>query len=127
MVERVTSLEVAKRAGVSQSAVSRVYTPVHPFRPRPPQRSKPPRRNWGIAQTCWPAQWYQAKAGSLVGRGLSGKLFLSRGLGKTVQRPAERGYHVLIFMASQTAGNISSVVDEIWIIRWMALSWPLSR
>jgi len=27
MVERVTSLAVAKRAGVSQSAVSRVYTP----------------------------------------------------------------------------------------------------
>ena len=25
----------------------------------------------------------------------------------------ERGYHVLIFMASQTAGNIGSVVDEI--------------
>ena len=45
MVERVTSLEVAKRAGVSQSAVSRVYTPGASVSAKTAARSKPPRRN----------------------------------------------------------------------------------
>jgi len=39
--------------------------------------------------------------------------FYPEALEKLSNALQERGYHVLIFMASQAAGNISSVVDEI--------------
>lgn len=112
--EKVTSQQVADLAGVSQSAVSRVYTPgasaskktidkVHTaaaelnYRPNVLARAmvSGKSRIIGLVVAYLENQFYPAA------------------IEKLSTQLQEKGYHVLMFMASKTAGNIDAVVDEI--------------
>ena len=114
MVERVTSLEVAKRAGVSQSAVSRVYTPGASVSAKTAAKVKTAAAELGYRPNVLARAMVSGKS-RIIGLVVAylENYFYPEALEKLSNALQERGYHVLIFMASQTAGNISSVVDEI--------------
>jgi LacI family transcriptional regulator len=112
--EKVTSLDVARRAGVSQSAVSRVFTP-------------------GASASAWTVEKVRRAAAELGYRpnALARSLITGRsrivGLvvsylenyfyPEAIERLSvalqEQGYHVLMFMAPGTAGNVDQVMQEI--------------
>ena len=114
MVERVTSLAVAKRAGVSQSAVSRVYTPGASVSAKTAEKVKTAAAELGYRPNVLARAMVSGKS-RIIGLVVAylENYFYPEALEKLSNALQERGYHVLIFMASQTAGNISSVVDEI--------------
>ena len=114
MVERVTSLEVAKRAGVSQSAVSRVYTPGASVSAKTAEKVRTAAAALGYRPNVLARAMVSGKS-RIIGLVVAylENYFYPEALEKLSNALQERGYHVLIFMASQTAGNISSVVDEI--------------
>ena len=112
--KKITSVEVAKLAGVSQSAVSRVYTPgasvskktkekVHSaaaelgYRPNVLARSLITGRSRIIGLVvAYLDNYFYPEAVELLSNALQ-----------------KKGYHVLVFMASKTAGNIDDVFDEM--------------
>jgi len=55
MGAKITSLQVAKMAGVSQSAVSRVFSGASAS-PATTKKVKKAAKQLAIAPTCWPAQ-----------------------------------------------------------------------
>ena len=110
---KVTSLDVARMAGVSQSAVSRVFTPGASasaataekvrraaaelgYRPNPVARSLITGRSRIVGVVvAYLENYFYPEALELLSNALQA-----------------RGYHVMVFMASQTAGNIDGVVEE---------------
>ena len=110
----MTSLEVAKRAGVSQSAVSRVYTPGASVSAKTAEKVKTAAAELGYRPNVLARAMVSGKS-RIIGLVVAylENYFYPEALEKLSNALQERGYHVLIFMASQTAGNISSVVDEI--------------
>ena len=113
MAGKVTSLDVARRAGVSQSAVSRVFTPGASasaataekvrraaeelgYRPNPVARSLITGRSRIVGVVvAYLENYFYPEALELLSNALQA-----------------RGYHVMVFMASQEAGNIDAVVEE---------------
>ena len=110
---KVTSLDVARMAGVSQSAVSRVFTPGASasaataekvrraaaelgYRPNPIARSLITGRSRivGIV-VAYLENYFYPEALELLSRSLQAK-----------------GYHALVFMASQADGDVDAVVEE---------------
>jgi DNA-binding LacI/PurR family transcriptional regulator len=113
-LEKVTSIQVARRAGVSQSAVSRVFTPGASaskltiekvraaaeelgYRPNVLARSLITGRTRiiGLVVAYLENQFYPV-ALELLSRALQAK-----------------GYHVLVFMAENASDKISEVMDEL--------------
>ena len=114
MASKVTSLEVARRAGVSQSAVSRVFTPGASASAKTVDKVKKAAEELGYRPNVLARAMVSGKSRiiGLVVAYLENQFYpdvLER-LSNALQ---EKGYHVLIFMASQTAGNIDTVVEEI--------------
>lgn len=114
MSTRVTSLEVARRAGVSQSAVSRVFTPGGSASPETAEKVKAAAAELGYRPNSLARAMVSGKSRmiGLVVAYLDNQFYpdvLER-LSKALQA---EGYHVLVFMASQTAGNIDTVVEEL--------------
>jgi len=111
---KVTSAEVAARAGVSQSAVSRVFTPGASASPKTAAKVRQAARELGYRPNALARAVVSGKSRmiGLVVAYLENQFYpdVLEKLSNTLQ---ERGYHVLVFMASQTAGNIENVVDEI--------------
>ena len=112
--DKVTSQQVADLAGVSQSAVSRVYT------------SGASASKKTIDKVHKAAAELNYRPNVLARAMVSGKSriiglvvaylenqFYPTAIEKLSTQLQEKGYHVLIFMASKTAGNIDSVVEEI--------------
>lgn len=112
--DRVTSIDVAREAGVSQSAVSRVFSP----------------SGSASAQTAQKVQKAAAKLGyrpNILARSLiTGKTriigvivaylenhFYPEALEKLSYEWQQQGYHLLIFMASNQESDIDDVVQEI--------------
>jgi len=111
---KVTSLEVAQRAGVSQSAVSRVFTPGASASQKTIDKVRKAAQELGYRPNVLARSLTTGKSRiiGLVVAYLENQFYpevLER-LSNALQR---RGYHVLIFMASQTAENIDSVMQEI--------------
>ena len=113
-LEKITSLEVAKKAGVSQSAVSRVFTPGASASKRTSERVRKAASELGIRSS---GVTYSHRSGKsrMIGLVVAylDNLFYPNALEKLSNQLKEKGYHVLIFMASQTAGNIDEVLHEI--------------
>lgn len=112
--DRVTSAEVARRAGVSQSAVSRVFTPGASASKKTAEKVRKAAAELGYRPNVLARAMVSGKSRiiGLVVAYLENQ-FYPEALEKLSNALQARGYHVLIFMAGQTAGNIDSVVEEI--------------
>ena len=111
---KVTSTEVARRAGVSQSAVSRVFT------------SGASASQATIVKVRKAAEELGYRPNNLARAMVSGKSriiglvvaylnnqFYPAALERLSMKLQERGYHVLVFMASNGVENVNDVVEEI--------------
>jgi len=112
--EKITSQQVAELAGVSQSAVSRVYTPGASASKKTTAKVHKAASALGYRPNVLARAMVSGKSRiiGLVVAYLENQ-FYPDAIEKLSSQLQEKGYHVLIFMASKTAGNIDSVVDEI--------------
>ncbi len=114
VAQKVTSAEVARLAGVSQSAVSRVFTPGASASAKTIEKVRKAAEQLGYRPNVLARAMVSGKSGiiGLVVAYLNNQ-FYPEALEKLSNALQERGYHVLVFMASQSAGNIDKVVEEI--------------
>ena len=111
---KITSLDVAKLAGVSQSAVSRVFTQGASASAKTAEKVQNAAKKLGyrpnrIARSLLTGRSYMI---GLVVAYLDNYFYpeIVERLSNALQK---EGYHVLIFMAAQTANNVDKVVEEI--------------
>lgn len=111
---KVTSAEVAARAGVSQSAVSRVFTPGASASQKTIEKVRKAADELGYRPNSLARAMVSGKS-RIIGLVVSylENHFYPEALEKLSKLLQERGYHVLIFMASQNEDEIDQVVDEI--------------
>lgn len=111
---KITSAEVAQRAGVSQSAVSRVFTPGASASPKTAAKVRQAAAELGYRPNILARAMVSGRS-RIIGLVVAylENYFYPEALEKLSNALQERGYHVLIFMAGQTAGNIDDVVGEI--------------
>ncbi len=114
MAEKVTSLQVAQRAGVSQSAVSRVFTPGASVSKKTEEKVRKAAEELGYRPNVLARAMVSGKS-RIIGLvvGYLDNYFYPEALEKLSNGLQEHGYHVLIFMASRSAGNIDDVMEEI--------------
>jgi len=133
--EKVTSQQVAQLAGVSQSAVSRVYTSGASASKKTILKVHKAAAALGYRPNVLARAMVSGKSRiiGLVVAYLENQ-FYPDAIEKLSTQLQEKGYHVLIFMASKTAGNIDSVVEEILdyqvegiIVASVALSSQLAK
>ncbi len=111
---RTTSADVARLAGVSQSAVSRVFTDGASASAKTSAKVKEAAARLGyrpnrLARSLLTGKSYMV---GLVVAYLD-NYFYPEVLEKLSKALQQQGYHVLMFMAAQTAENIDDVVEEI--------------
>ncbi|WP_299968011.1 LacI family DNA-binding transcriptional regulator [uncultured Roseobacter sp.] len=111
---RVTSAEVAKRAGVSQSAVSRTFTPGASASPKTAEKVRRAATELGYRPNVLARAMVSGKSRiiGLVVAYLENQ-FYPQALEKLSTQLQQRGYHLLIFTADQAMGNVDQVVEEI--------------
>ena len=111
---KVTSLDVARMAGVSQSAVSRVFTPGASASKKTADKVRAAAAELGYRPNALARAVVSGRSRiiGLVVAYLENQFYpdVLEKLSKALQA---RGYHVLIFMTAQTAGSIDDVVEEI--------------
>lgn len=114
MSGKVTSLEVARRAGVSQSAVSRVFTAGGSASRKTADKVLKAASELGYRPNVL-ARAMASGRSRIIGLVVAylENPFYSDALERLSKSLQARGYHVLVIMASQAAGNIDRVVDEI--------------
>ncbi|SEU09400.1 LacI family DNA-binding transcriptional regulator [Paracoccus homiensis] len=114
MAEKVTSVQVAERAGVSQSAVSRVFTPGASVSKKTAEKVRRAAQELGYRPNVLARAMVSGRS-RIIGLVVAylENYFYPEVVEKLSNSLQERGYHVLIFMASQTAGNIDDVMEEI--------------
>ncbi len=114
MAEKVTSLQVAQRAGVSQSAVSRVFTPGASVSKKTADKVKQAAAELGYRPNVLARAMVSGRSRiiGLVVAYLENQ-FYPTAIEKLSNALQEHGYHVLVFLASQTSGNVEDVMDEI--------------
>ena len=112
--DNVTSLDVARVAGVSQSAVSRVFTPGASASQSMTDRVLAAATELGYRPNVLARSMITGKS-RLIGLVVAylDNQFYPEILEKMSTSLQQRGYHVLVFMAQQTSGNIDSVLQEI--------------
>lgn len=109
-----TSLDVARRAGVSQSAVSRVFTPGASVSESMRARVLKAAAELGYRPNALARSLITGRS-RIIGLVVS---YLDNGyypvaLEKLSKALQERGYRILIFMAPQSADNVDDVLSEI--------------
>ena len=111
---RVTSAQVAERAGVSQSAVSRVFTPGASASKKTAEKVRRAAEELGYRPNILARAMVSGRS-RIIGLVVAylDNQFYPDVLEKLSNALQERGYHVLVFMASQTAGNVDAVVEEL--------------
>lgn len=112
--ERVTSIDVARLAGVSRSAVSRVFTPGASVSARTAEKVRDAAEKLGYRPNVLARSLITGRS-RMIGLVVAylDNYFYPEALEKLSNALQAEGYHVLIFMASQTAGNIDTVLEEI--------------
>ncbi len=111
---KITSIDVARRAGVSQSAVSRVFTPGASASDKTTEKVRKAAQDLGYRPNVLARAMVSGKSGiiGLVVAYLNNQ-FYPEALEKLSNALHKQGYHVLIFLASQTADDVDKVVEEI--------------
>ena len=112
--EKVTATQVAERAGVSQSAVSRVFTPGASVSRKTAEKVRKVAEEMGYRPNVLARSLITGRS-RIIGVVVAyfENQFYPDAVEKLSNALQREGYHVLIFMASQTAGNIDGVLDEI--------------
>ncbi|MEO1089675.1 MAG: LacI family DNA-binding transcriptional regulator [Pseudomonadota bacterium] len=110
----VTSLDVARRAGVSQSAVSRAFTPGASVSSETRAKVLTAARDLGyrpnvVARTLITGR---SRMIGLVVAYLDNQYY-PMALEKLCNRLQRQGYHVLVFMAAQSSVDVDEVLTEI--------------
>lgn len=113
-LEKVTSADVARLAGVSQSAVSRVFTPGASASPETAAKVRAAADRLGYRPNILARAMITGRSRiiGLVVAYLENQFYpvaLER-LSKALQ---DRGYHILIFLAGYAAENVEQVVGEL--------------
>jgi len=112
--ERVTSLQVARQAGVSQSAVSRVFTPGASVSEATRDKVLRAANQLGYRPNVLARAMITGKSRiiGLVVAYLENQ-FYPEAVEKLSVALQEQGYHVLVFMAAATVGDVEPVMREI--------------
>ena len=112
--KKVTSLEVAKLAGVSQSAVSRVFTPGASSSKKTNELVRKAATKLGYRPNILARSLITGKS-RIIGLVVAylDNYFYPEALELLSSALQKRGYHVLIFMSGNKEGDIADAVDEI--------------
>ena len=114
MAERITSVMVAEVAGVSQAAVSRVFTPGASVSKKTAEKVRRAANQLGYRPNSLARAMVSGKS-RIIGLVVAylDNYFYPDAVEKLSNAFQKRGYHVLVFMASNTADKIDSVMQEI--------------
>ncbi len=112
--DRVTAQDVALRAGVSQSAVSRVFTEGASVSPKTVEKVRKAATELGYRPNVLARSLITGRSRliGLVVAYLDNQFYTKvlENLSSALQR---EGYHVLIFMTSQTDDNLEEILEQI--------------
>lgn len=112
--ERVTSIQVARRAGVSQSAVSRVFTPGASVSKATREKVLSAAEELGYRPNVLARAMITGRSRII---GLVVAYLENQFYPEVVERLSvalqNEGYHVLVFMSSPTVGDVQDVMREI--------------
>ena len=111
---RITSLDVARRAGVSQSAVSRVFTPGASFSLETARKVRQAAQDLGYRPNVLARSLITGRShiiGLLVGH--FENFFYPVAVEKLSSRLQAAGYHALVFMAEHNPDNVDDVLQSI--------------
>ena len=113
-IEKVTSLDVAKKIGVSQSAVSRVFTPGASVSNEMENKVLKAANELGYRPNMLARSLNTGKS-RMIGLVVSylDNQFYPNLLESLSSKLQERGYHILIFIASNDTKNLDQVLNEI--------------
>jgi DNA-binding LacI/PurR family transcriptional regulator len=110
----VTSVDVARKAGVSQSAVSRFFTPGASVSAKMAEKIRVAAEELGYRPNVLARAMITGKSRII---GLVVYYFENQFYPEAVEKLSvalqENGYHVLLFMAASTVGDVEPVVQEI--------------
>ena len=114
MSNRITSSEVAKLAGVSQSAVSRVFTPGASASQSTVEKVKKAADYLGYRPNSLARAMVSGRS-RIIGLVVAylDNQFYPEALESLSNSLQVRGYHVLIFMAGKDMRSIDNVIEEI--------------
>ena len=114
VTKKTTSVEVAKLAGVSQSAVSRVFTPGASSSKRTSEKVLNAAAKLGYRPNILARSLITGRS-RIIGLVVANldNYFYPEALELISNALQKKGYHVLVFMASKTAGNIDDVLEEM--------------
>ena len=111
---KVTSVDVARRAGVSQSAVSRVFTPGASSSKRTVEKVRRAAAELGYRPNVLARSLITGRSRII---GLVVAYLENYFYPEVVERLSvalqEQGYHVLVFLAAPTVGDVQGVLQEI--------------
>jgi Transcriptional regulators len=112
-VSAATSLDVARRAGVSQSAVSRAFTPGASVAPATRARVLAAAAELGYRPNALARSLITGRS-RLIGLVVAylDNQYYPIALERLSNALQARGYHVLIFMTSQSAVDVDAVLAE---------------
>ena len=112
--KKITSAEVAKLAGVSQSAVSRVFTPGASVSERTKEKVRSAAAKLGYRPNVLARSLITGRS-RIIGLVVAylDNYFYPEAVELLSNALQKKGYHVLVFMASKTAGNIDHVFEEM--------------
>jgi len=111
---KITSVDVARRAGVSQSAVSRVYTPGASVSAKTAEKVRKAAAELGYRPNVLARSLITGRS-RMIGLVVSylENYFYPEALEKLSNALQAEGYHVLVFMAQQDSDNVEAVLAEI--------------
>lgn len=114
MVERVTSIEVAERAGVSQSAVSRVFTPGASASAKTIAKVKKAAEELGYRPNRVARAMITGKS-RIIGLVVAylDNQFYPQALEHLSNALQEKGYHVLVFTATNSPEKVEEVMRDL--------------
>ena len=112
--DKVTSLEVAALAGVSQSAVSRVFTPGSSVSPKTAEKVRAAAEKLGYRPNIL-ARSLKSGRSRMIGLLVAylENYFYPEVVEKLSRDLQKEGFHVLVFLAPVTTVNVDKVVHEI--------------
>lgn len=114
MAAKVTSLDVARLAGVSQSAVSRFFTPGTSVAPKTAAKIKSASERLGYRPNVLARSLITGRS-RLIGLVVSylENYFYPEAIERLSKALQDENYHVLVFIAAMTDDTVESVAQEI--------------